>query len=365
MQRYGGMVGMPKTEQIETVTSAAEFLALFKLHSLMPSFHQYGVASVNDLLLITPSALEEMGVTAVGVRNRLISALQLLREAHRTSDNEGAGGSSMDIAESESTAASMGRQANSTSSLFIESTIAHPDLQQICFCVSILVHDLIMKGEEDWSTSPAAYYGAGQAFALIKPRDIFALPGKRSRHEFETETPDERQVPTEEDIRFCLGEVHKLTRFSPGCLVVAMIYIERLRRKVGTELLTSTWQLTLLTSIILAQKMWEDQPVTNVDFTSLDASLTSPQLHMIEREFLRMLDYHFTISAAIYTEWYFKLCELCERKSIRMRPLNHTEATQLEINTHLFTTKVQSTHNSSVSGPIEGANQRFGRAVIG
>ena len=37
--------------------------------------------------------------------------------------------------------------------------------------------------------------------------------------------------------------------------MVAMIYIERLRRRVGAELLASTWQPTLLIATIVAQKV--------------------------------------------------------------------------------------------------------------
>ena len=34
-------------------------------------------------------------------------------------------------------------------------------------------------------------------------------------------------------------------------------------------------------------------------------------------QFLQLLDYNVCVSAAVYTEWYFKLCDLCERNSAR------------------------------------------------
>ena len=43
----------------------------------------------------------------------------------------------------------------------------------------------------------------------------------------------------------------------------------------------------------------------------------------------------------MYTEWYFKLCELCEKKEARLQPLSHAEASHLEIVSNLFATKVQ------------------------
>ena len=61
-----------------------------------------------------------------------------------------------------------------------------------------------------------------------------------------------------------------------------MIYIERLRRRVGAELLASTWQPTLLIATIVAQKVWEDKRYMNVDFTPLCRALTLHQLNNIE-----------------------------------------------------------------------------------
>ena len=61
-------------------------------------------------------------------------------------------------------------------------------------------------------------------------------------------------VPDEEEIYSCIQQMHAICRFAPGCLVVSMIYVERLRRASGAEMLASTWQPTLLAALILAQK---------------------------------------------------------------------------------------------------------------
>jgi len=42
---------------------------------------------------------------------------------------------------------------------------------------------------------------------------------------------------------------------STGCLIVALIYIERLRRTSNAHVLVSTWQPMLLISVIVAQKV--------------------------------------------------------------------------------------------------------------
>ena len=62
-------------------------------------------------------------------------------------------------------------------------------------------------------------------------------------------------VPSEDDIRLCITNLHQLAGFSPGCLVVSLIYIERLRRSSGAQMLASTWQPMLLIAVIVAQKV--------------------------------------------------------------------------------------------------------------
>mmetsp|Transcript_20724 Transcript_20724/g.43737 ORF Transcript_20724/g.43737 Transcript_20724/m.43737 type:complete len:381 (+) Transcript_20724:280-1422(+) len=380
MDRYG----MPSVEAIRFVKTTEEFLSLFKMLPLLPLFTGAGITTAEQLCLLTPTALDAIeaqhGASAdsmevdstmrppaipAGQRKRLLRALALLQEAKAVAHSDAA------VEVAQATAADVDRrQPNSTSSLYIESTIAHPDMAQICFCVSLLVHDLIVQAEYYRAqTNGNNGFGAGSAFAMIRPREIFALPGKRSRQEFESDQPEEREVPSEEDIRFAIYEIHKISHFSPGCLVVAMIYLERLRRSVGAELLGSTWQLLLLTAIIVAQKMWEDRPISRIDFTPLSPSLKPHQLGLIEREFLRMLDYHFTISAGVYTEWYFKLCELCERNEVRMKPLSQAEASKLEIRSHNFSNQIKSNMQGAMSGPVavgySSDAQSGGRVILG
>ena len=70
----------------------------------------------------------------------------------------------------------------------------------------------------------------------------------------------QRVVPTEEDIRQCITNLHQLAGFIPGCLVVSLIYIERLRRSSGAQMLATTWQPMLLIAVIVAQKARTPSP---------------------------------------------------------------------------------------------------------
>jgi len=162
------------------------------------------------------------------------------------------------------------------------------------------------------------------------------------------------EIPDEAEIRASLQQMYTLTRFRPGCLIVAMIYIERLRRTCSADLLASTWQPTLLAAVILAQKVWEDGADYHArkDFTSLNANLTKHELAQLERDFLKALDYNVGVKAMVYTDWYFKVCTLAERNDRPLRPLACDEAHFLEIRGELIQKKLASELQSPHSDPM-------------
>ena len=60
----------------------------------------------------------------------------------------------------------------------------------------------------------------------------------------------------------------------------------------------------------------------------------------LERDFLQAIDYNGGIKAAVYTEWYFKICTFAERLSAPLRPLGKEVATLLEIRGAAFEEKI-------------------------
>ena len=296
---------------LTAVHDVADLLRALQLSPLLDAFTSRGIA---ELKHIAPSSLDEMGLSH-GIRLRLLRALAEIDQ--RISSRMDVAGASDELEQislspmnDRAGVSNLGKcqaqkhPANSTSSLYIESTIAHPDMLQVCFCTSLVVYDLIVESEAaqhavtPQGTPQGAPQGAactaiesGDPYSLFRPRDIFSLPGKRNREAFEGSLREVAagDIPTEEDIRSSIADVHALSHFSPGCLVVALIYIERLRRGAGALLLASTWQPTLLISIIVAQKVWEDRTYMNVDFTRLCPSLTLQQLNTLERDFLQLV----------------------------------------------------------------------------
>ena len=57
----------------------------------------------------------------------------------------------------------------------------------------------------------------------------------------------------------------------------------------------------------------------------------------------------------MYTNWYFRLGSLCERNSMRIRPLDSREASVLEIGSGRFANRIRAHVTRPQSGPIESA----------
>ena len=111
-------------------------------------------AQVSQLCLLADEQLKQMGVSLPGHRKRLIQASMALVPPPRSTPSmtEASTSSPMDT---ESTVSAPDasdepwetRRFNSTSSLYINSTITRPDTDEIIFCVSVVIYDRIVQGE--------------------------------------------------------------------------------------------------------------------------------------------------------------------------------------------------------------------------
>ena len=55
---------------------------------------------------------------------------------------------------------------------------------------------------------------------------------------------------------------------------------------------------------------------------------------LIHSDFLQLLDYNVGVKAAVYTDWYFRLGTMCERNSMRLRPLDGQEVRAPNVRPH-------------------------------
>lgn len=202
---------------------------------------------------------------------------------------------------------------NSTSSLYISSTMAQPDNDELlrCLATAILYH--IEKG----AMSPH------KTFYDIFNEDKFPITKAKS---------DNRKMPDVDVIYKFLAMIFKAERLDAECGIMCLAYIERMITLTGLTMDPVNWRRIVLSALILASKVWEDQSVWNVDFLPVFDNLTAQDLNKLERQFLALLQYNVSLTASLYAKYYFELRTFSKLDSTHfpLQPLDKLNAKRLE-----------------------------------
>jgi len=208
---------------------------------------------------------------------------------------------------------------NSTSSIFINSTITRPDIDEVIFCVAVVIHDRIVQGEQ---MSP----GAANLFPFFSEENnpLYLDPTERAAKEQQGNRDGtkrtKREVPAEETIFHTLHSVYSCARFPSECLIISLVYIERLICVAGVPILCTSWRPILLAALILAQKVWDDRSLHNVDFSMFCPMFTLKEINHLEKKFLELIEYDVSVSTSLYASYYFQLRTLCQRENNGQEP---------------------------------------------
>ena len=107
--------------------------------------------------------------------------------------------------------------------------------------------------------------------------------------------------------------IYKYARCSEACIVVALIYIERLLKKnLEMTLDELSVHRLFLSAIILAIKFYDDEYYNNKFYAKM-GGVACHDLNKLERKFIRYLDYDLTVKSELF-EQYSK--DLIERETI-------------------------------------------------
>ena len=124
-------------------------------------------------------------------------------------------------------------------------------------------------------------------------------------------------TPTPQTLAHLITHLFRHTHLQPECIIIALIYIERLASLPPHTLLTSANHIPLLlTALLTASKVWDDQASYVVDFTSVLPLLTVRQMGRLERVFVQQLQYTLYISSSEYAKYFYALRSL--RKAERV-----------------------------------------------
>lgn len=94
--------------------------------------------------------------------------------------------------------------------------------------------------------------------------------------------------------------------FSVSAFIVSVIYLSRFKESSHITLHACTWRPLFLTSLLLADKMWEDKPVRNSSLAKLFPVLSNLELNRLESEFLGEIGFNVLVKPDLF-------CSFCEK----------------------------------------------------
>mmetsp|Transcript_31453 Transcript_31453/g.61335 ORF Transcript_31453/g.61335 Transcript_31453/m.61335 type:complete len:249 (+) Transcript_31453:34-780(+) len=205
-------------------------------------------------------------------------------------------------------------KSNSTSSIFYSGTIVEPNMWEVISSVSTMLHCQMMRD-----------IGAPEHKKKILPD----FCEEKYTNKVVTEMPPVRGI-----FDF-LNKVFEVGQFNTECCVIMLVYMNRLIGVTGLPLTQSNWKPIAISALVLAQKVWDDTPLVNADFSILYPALGVQQINMLERRFLDVIEFKLSVSPSLYAQYYFELRSICEEGAQTFRPLQRAKLKKLEARSHL------------------------------
>ena len=247
------------------------------------------------------------------------------------------------------------RRHNSTSSIYVQSTISSPNTQEIIKSVSTILQCLMIQSIQESGNTPDTVPIEAQ-FQLFDERHYYNLHHKHpSRDPYAMdlsadaaaddnmrEAMARRPTPQVPEIYAFLKSIFDLARFSPECNTISLILINRLLTFTNMSFTQYNWRPLMLSSLLVSQKIWDDSCLANVDFPVLwgvacpaaKQALDVKAVNHMEAKYLELLQFNVYVSSGLYARYYFELRTLLESShpsaANMMRPLTKAQGDRLE-----------------------------------
>ena len=199
------------------------------------------------------------------------------------------------------------RRSNSTSSIYAESAVFSPELHELVLSVSTMLHCQIIRDHDSGRSR-------SKGFQFFNEETYTGRPAAA--------------LPEAEDLRAFLQHVFEVGEFPAECAVILLVYVNRLIGLVNLPLTANNWKPVVMTALTVAQKVWDDNPLCNADFSILYPVLNVKQVNFLELRFLLLLEYKLTVSSSLYARYYFELRTIYDHewKSATNSPLTASQA---------------------------------------
>jgi len=230
------------------------------------------------------------------------------------------------------------RRNNSTSTIYVNETMAAPDkdatIKAVC-CV-IRAHMLSAAARDDahtLDTVPAE-------FKVFIDRDYERPKPKRPSFSrfVRPSTDDEVEVPKLDTIVKFFRHVYLTAQMEVECIIMSLIYVEKLLKETsgGLQIRHFNWKSILFAGMIMASKVWDDLSMWNVDFSAVCPTFSLHRINQLELTLLDVLKFNTTIPASVYAKYYFHLRSMCVAMGLggdlrSIQPLSIEDAQRLHI----------------------------------
>lgn len=114
---------------------------------------------------------------------------------------------------------------------------------------------------------------------------------------------------SESDVLKFMRKIFDKMQLATECILVSLIYLEKIMTTSKIEIRFSNWRPMLFTSILLASKFWEDICFWNVDYCDALHFYPLKSINRMESEFISLCNYDIYVSAELYSQYYYNVKE--------------------------------------------------------
>lgn len=140
-----------------------------------------------------------------------------------------------------------------------------------------------------------------------------------------------RSVPGKWDIYGFLRDVMVNFRLEPEVSVITLFYLDRFSELCGVAVTPDNWRRLVITAMMLASKVWNDESFENLEFAQLCPLYTLDEINAFERIFLKSVSYNMSMKGSEYAKTYFLLRTLGAKDAadFGLEPLDDLKASRL------------------------------------
>lgn len=241
-------------------------------------------------------------------------------------------------------------KSNSTSTIMLQSTMSSPNVKLIIQAVATLIYSNIIEDVNEGKVIPLnsdLFFFSEEKYIAENPQD------------FEEERISLlRKTPSQEEISGFIEAIYDLAQFSAECCVICLVYINRINALTDMPLLPTTWRPLVIISLMIAQKMWDDNYLSNADFQYIYPFFNSNQFNMLEIKFLDLIQYNTHIKLSIYTKYYLELKSL-NPEDFPLKPMDVFTMGKMEKKSHTLEEKLKVASSTGTLKSLSGLNSTF------